>query len=310
MHARDWRVSPRQARFSSDTAGLVWELLSGKLRAMNESAAHVENVRLAAAKITAALGDLRPRIAIILGSGLGGLARLVENPVTLAYRDLPGFPILTVAGHAGQVILGRLNGVPVIVLNGRKHFYETSDAYPLKTMIRAMKAVGIETLFLSNAAGSLRAHIGVSELMLITDHINFLGLNPLVGANDEAFGPRFFSVTDAWDLELRTKIKTAARQTGVTLHEGVYVAFRGPSFETPAEIRMVQGWGGDAVGMSSVPDCLIARHCGLKVAGVSCITNMGAGLSAENLTHAHTLENAGKGAGAFEQLVLAAVKVL
>ena len=277
---------------------------------MNESGSHVENVRLSAAKITAALAGARPRIALILGSGLGGLARKVQNPVSLAYRDLPGFPELTVAGHAGQLITGRLNGVPVVVLNGRKHFYETGDAYPLKTMIRAVRAAGVETLFLSNAAGSLRPHIKVSELMVITDHINFLGLNPLVGPNDETFGPRFFSVTDAWDPELRTKLKAVAQQTGVTLHQGVYVAFRGPSFETPAEIRMVQGWGGDAVGMSSVPDCLIARHCGLKVVGVSCITNMGAGLSTENLTHSHTLENAGKGAGAFEQLVLAAVKVL
>ena len=277
---------------------------------MNEVQLHAENVRLSAARITAALAGTRPKTALILGSGLGGLAQRVENAVTLAYRDLPGFPELTVAGHAGQLICGRLNGVPVIVLNGRKHFYETSDAYPLKTMIRAIKAVGVETLFLSNAAGSLRPHIKVSELMLITDHINFMGLNPLVGPNDEAFGPRFFSVTDAWDPALRAKILAVAQQTGVTLHQGVYVAFRGPSFETPAEIRMVREWGGDAVGMSSVPDCLIARHCGLKVAGISCITNMGAGLSDENLTHSHTLENAGRGAGAFEQLVLAAVKVL
>jgi xanthosine phosphorylase len=277
---------------------------------MNEASTHAENVRLSAAKITAALGGLKPKIAVILGSGLGGLARLVENPVILAYRDLPGFPVLTVAGHAGQLIIGKLSGVPVIVLNGRKHFYETSDADPLKTLIRSVKAVGVETLFLSNAAGSLRPQIKVSELMLITDHINFMGLNPLVGPNDEAFGPRFFSVTDAWDPALAAKLKAVAQQEAVTLHHGVYVAFRGPSFETPAEIRMVQGWGGDAVGMSSVPDCLIARHCGLKVAGVSCITNMGAGLSSEHLTHAHTLENAGKGAGAFEKLVLAAVKVL
>ncbi len=277
---------------------------------MNEVQLHAENVRQAAAKITAALGGLQPKLAIILGSGLGGLAKRVENPVVLAYADLPGFPVLTVAGHAGQLILGKLNGVPVIVLNGRKHFYETSDAYPLKTMIRSMKAAGVETLFLSNAAGSLRAHIKVSELMLITDHINFLGLNPLVGPNDEAFGPRFFPVADAWDPALGAKIKEVAQQQGVTLHQGVYVAFRGPSFETPAEIRMAQGWGGDAVGMSSVPDCLIARHCGMKVAGVSCITNMGAGLSDEKLSHAHTLENAAKGAGAFEKLVLAAVKVL
>ncbi len=284
--------------------------LSAKLGAMTEAAAHAGNVREAAAKITAALGGLRPRIALILGSGLGGLAKRVEQPVTLAYRDLPGFPELTVAGHAGQLIVGALDGVPVIVLHGRKHFYETGDAYPLKTMIRAVRAAGVETLFLSNAAGSLRTHIKVSELMLITDHINFMGLNPLVGPNDEAVGPRFFSMTDAWDPALRAKLRIAAQQAGVTLHEGVYVAFRGPSFETPAEIRMARGWGGDAVGMSSAPDCLIARHCGLKVAGVSCITNMGAGLSDEQLTHSHTLENAGKGAAAFEKLVLAAVKVL
>ena len=277
---------------------------------MNEVQLHAENVRQAAAKITAALGGLKPKIALILGTGLGGLARLVENPVVLAYTDLPGFPLLTVAGHAGQLIIGQLGGVPVIVLNGRKHFYETSDAYPLKTMIRAMKVAGVETLFISNAAGSLRPHIGVSELMLITDHINFLGLNPLVGPNDESFGPRFLPVSDAWDAGLRTKLKAVAQQQGVKLHEGVYVAFRGPSFETPAEIRMAQGWGADAVGMSSVPDCLIARHCGLKVAGISCITNMGAGLSDEILTHAHTIAMAARGAGAFEKLVLAAVKVL
>lgn len=277
---------------------------------MTEQQQHVENVRQSAAKIAAACGSLAPKIALILGSGLGGLAAKVQDAVVIAYRDLPGFPILTVAGHAGQLIVGKLDGVPVIVLNGRKHFYETTDAYPLKTMIRAVKAAGVETLFLSNAAGSLRAHIGVSQLMLITDHINFLGLNPLTGPNDDAFGPRFFPVSDAWDPGLRAKIKAVAQREGVTLHEGVYVAFRGPSFETPAEIRMAQGWGGDAVGMSSVPDCLIARHCGLKVAGVSCITNMGAGLSDEHLTHAHTLENASRGAAAFEKLVIAAVKEL
>lgn len=277
---------------------------------MNEVQLHAENVRQSAALITAALGGLRPKIALILGSGLGGLAARVEGAVALAYKDLPGFPVLTVAGHAGQLIIGKLNGVPVIVLNGRKHFYETHDAYPLKTLIRAVQAVGVETLFLSNAAGSLRPQIKVSELMLITDHINFLGLNPLVGPNDDSFGPRFFPVADAWDKALGAKVKSVAKQQGITLHEGVYVAFRGPSFETPAEIRMAQGWGGDAVGMSSVPDCLIARHCGMKVIGISCITNMGAGLSDEILTHAHTLENAAKGAGAFERLVLGSLPVL
>jgi len=277
---------------------------------MTEQQAHYENIRQSAAMISAALGGLKPRIAVILGSGLGGLAAKVEKPVVLNYRDLPGFPVPTVAGHAGQLLLGKLNGVPVIVFNGRKHFYETHDAYPMKTMLRAVHRVGIDTLFLSNAAGSLRPHIKVSELMLITDHINFLGLNPLVGPNDDEFGPRFVPVTDAWDPELRRRVHAVARREGITLHEGVYVAFRGPSFETPAEIRMAQGWGADAVGMSSVPDCLIARHCGMKVAGVSCITNMGAGLSDEKLSHAHTMENAARGAGAFERLVLAALPEL
>lgn len=246
----------------------------------------------------------------MLGSGLGGLAARLEGAVTVPYAALPGFPVLTVAGHAGNVILGRLGGVPVVVLNGRKHFYETSDPYPLRTMVRTMRALGVETLFLSNAAGSLRAHIKVSELMLITDHINFLGLNPLTGPNDDAFGPRFVPMSEAWDPGLGAKVKGVAARLGITLHSGVYVAFRGPSFETPAEIRMVQGWGGDAVGMSSVPECLIARHCGLRVVGVSCITNMGAGLSDEKLSHAHTLENASKGAADFERLVIGAVKVL
>ncbi len=277
---------------------------------MNDASIHAENVRQAAAALTTALGDLRPRIAVVLGSGLGGLAARLEGAVTVPYAALPGFPVLTVAGHAGNVILGRLGGVPVVVLNGRKHFYETSDPYPLRTMVRTMRALGVETLFLSNAAGSLRAHIKVSELMLITDHINFLGLNPLTGPNDDAFGPRFVPMSEAWDPGLGAKVKGVAARLGITLHSGVYVAFRGPSFETPAEIRMVQGWGGDAVGMSSVPECLIARHCGLRVVGVSCITNMGAGLSDEKLSHAHTLENASKGAADFERLVIGAVKVL
>lgn len=246
----------------------------------------------------------------MLGTGLGGLADRLEDVATLAYSDLPGFPRLTVKGHAGLVHVGRLDGVPVIVLNGRKHFYETSDPYPLKTMIRSVQRAGADTLFLSNAAGSLRAHMRVSELMLIRDHINFLGLNPLTGPNDDEFGPRFFPVHDAWDPELRQRMRSVAATHGITLHEGVYVAFRGPSFETPAEIRMAQGWGADAVGMSSVPDCLVARQCGMKVVGVSCLTNMGAGLSDEILTHAHTLAMAARGAAAFERLVIEAVKVL
>ncbi|PHX84822.1 MAG: purine-nucleoside phosphorylase [Opitutia bacterium] len=268
---------------------------------------HVENVKRSAAALTAALAGRAPKLAIVLGSGLGGLAERVEQAVTLTYSELPGFPVLTVQGHTGALVAGKLNGVDVVVLKGRKHFYETDDPYPLKTMVRTLRAVGVEVLFLSNAAGSLRAPIGVSQLMLITDHINALGLNPLTGANDETFGPRFFGMSDAWDAALSEKISQAAIAEMIPLHRGVYLALRGPSFETPAEIRMIKEWGADAVGMSSVPECLIARHCGMKVVGVSCITNMGAGLSDEKLSHEHTLANAAKGAADFERLVLAAV---
>lgn len=271
---------------------------------------HERQVAESAQRIAALAGGRVPRIAIVLGTGLGGLVDRLEGNAGVAYGELPGFPALTVAGHVGRLHVGRLGGVPVLVLAGRKHFYETDDAGPLKVMIRAVRRAGADTLILSNAAGSLRPHMRVSELMLIRDHINFLGLNPLTGPNDDAFGPRFFPVHDAWDPELAARVRGVARAEGITLHEGVYVAFRGPSFETPAEIRMAQGWGADAVGMSSVPECLIARHCGMKVVGLSCLTNMGSGLSDEVLTHAHTLANAARGAAVFERLVIAAVKVL
>ncbi|MFH1158033.1 MAG: purine-nucleoside phosphorylase [Pseudomonadota bacterium] len=268
---------------------------------------HTQNVEGARNIILGRIGTLKPKIAVILGSGLGGLADKVENAVAIPYKDLLGFPALTVVGHAGEMIAGKLNGVDTLVFKGRKHFYETHDAYPMKTMIRAMKAAGVEILFLSNAAGSLQPHIKVGELMMIADHINFMGFNPLVGPNDDAFGPRFPPMTDAWDKQLNQKLREAAQKNGITLHEGVYIAFRGPSFETPAEIRMAQGMGGDAIGMSSVPECLIARHCGLRVAGCSCITNMGAGLSDEKISHEHTLKNAGLAAVNFEKLVMAAL---
>lgn len=266
-------------------------------------AAHLDNVKASAALLKNAAGARLPKMAVILGSGLGGLGQKLQNAVTVPYSDLPGFPTLTVAGHQGEVGIGTLGGADVVVLKGRKHFYETDDSYPLKTMIRSLKMAGIETLFISNAAGSLRMDIKVSELMAITDHINYMGLNPLVGPNDDDFGPRFSPMTDAWDPELRATLKTVGKKCGAPLHEGVYIAFRGPTFETPAEIRMAQTLGADAVGMSSVPDCIIARHCGMKVVGCSMITNMGAGLSDEQLSHDHTMAMAARGAAHFEALV-------
>jgi xanthosine phosphorylase len=271
---------------------------------------HKNNVEQSRGILLKALGARKPKIAIILGSGLGGLADKIENPVRVAYADLPGFPTLTVAGHEGVVVAGTLGGAEVIALKGRKHFYETDDAYPLKTMIRTMKMVGAEVLFVSNAAGSLNKNIGVGEIMLISDHINQMGTSVLAGLNDDNFGPRFVPLTQAWDNDLRDTMKRVAAAENITLHEGVYIAVRGPTFETPAEIRMFANMGGDAIGMSSVPDCIIANHCGLRVVGASCITNMGAGLSDEKLSHAHTLENAAKVAGSFERLVTAAVRRL
>lgn len=271
---------------------------------------HRQNVEASARIVQSRLGALKPRVAIILGSGLGGLGDRVTDAVKIPYGDLPGFPVLTVAGHTGELIAGRLGGADVIAFKGRKHFYETDDPYPLKTMIRTVKALGVETLFVSNAAGALRPDMKVSELMAISDHINYMGLNPLTGANDDDFGPRFVPMTEAWDPHLRAQLIVTAQNAGIALHEGVYMAFRGPTFETPAEIRMAIKMGADAVGMSSVPDCIIARHCGLKVVGCSMLTNMGAGLSDEKLSHAHTLEMAARGAKNFERLVTEFVKTL
>ena len=272
------------------------------------AALHKQNVECARDIIREKIGIIQPKIAVILGSGLGGLAARIKNAVTIPYKDLPGFPVLTVEGHSGEVVAGTLNDVDILAFKGRKHFYETDDAYPLKTLIRTIKALGVEILFLSNAAGSLEENILPGSLMLITDHINFMGFHPLVGPNDDDFGPRFPPMDDAWDPVLSRKLAETAQHEKIPLHEGVYIAFRGPSFETPAEIRMAQKMGADAVGMSSVPDCIIARHCGLRVVGCSCITNMGAGLSEEKLSHALTLETAKRGAVNFERLFAAFVK--
>ena len=269
---------------------------------------HTQNVAKSKEIILSKIKGIAPKIAIILGSGLSGIISKIEDATTIPYSELPGFPELKVEGHIGEAVAGKLNGTDIIVFRGRQHFYETNDAYPLKTLIRTVKAIGVETLFITNAAGSLRKDIGVSELMAITDHINYMGFNPLVGENDDDFGPRFPPMSDAWDKELTSKLQETAKEHNIPLHNGVYIAFRGPNFETPAEIRMAQTLGADAVGMSSVPDCLIARHCGLKVIGCSCITNMGAGLSDEKLSHDHTIENASKGAANFEKLVFEFVK--
>jgi inosine/guanosine/xanthosine phosphorylase family protein len=249
---------------------------------------------LAADHIRTAAGDafVTPRLGLVLGSGLGGLADAVQDATAIPYADLPGFPVGSVVGHAGRLVLGTLEGTPVVVLQGRAHLYEGVPASDLAVPVRTVRALGAETLVLTNAAGSLNAEAGPGSLMALTDHINLMGANPLAGPNDDALGPRFVGLGDAYDLDLRAALRAAADAEGVTLHEGVYLAVAGPSFETPAEIRAFKTLGADAVGMSTVPEVIVARHCGLRVAAVSAITNLAEGMGTEVLSHEHTLENA------------------
>jgi len=248
-----------------------------------------------------------PRIGIVLGSGLGAVADAVADPNVIGYEELPGFPRPTVAGHAGRAMIGDLGGVPVAVLQGRRHLYEGPPVEPIATPIRALRAAGADTLILTNAAGSLRPELGPGNLMAITDHINLTGANPLVGPNDDALGPRFPSLRDAYDPDLRATLHATARDLGTPLADGVYLAVSGPSFETPAEIRAFRALGADAVGMSTVHETIVARHAGLRVAAISTITNLAEGLSAEPLSHEQTLRDAQRAAGALSGLLTAFV---
>jgi purine-nucleoside phosphorylase len=246
----------------------------------------------AASILKSKLGGREPTVAIVLGSGLGGLVEAVADPVTVDYGDLPGFPVPSVQGHGGKLIAGSLGGVDVIMLQGRAHYYEHGKADAMRPAIECLQAAGVTTLILTNAAGSLRRGMGPGELMLVGDHINFAGVNPLIG---ETSPKRFLNMADAYDRDLGVALHAAAREEEVDLHDGVYVWFSGPSFETPAEIRAAKMWGGDAVGMSTVPEVIIARFLGLRVAAISNITNMAAGMSDEVLSHAHTMEQAKAG---------------
>jgi xanthosine phosphorylase len=245
-----------------------------------------------------------PRVGIVLGSGLGAVADAVEDPVVVGYEELPGFPRPTVFGHAGRAVLGTISGVPVAVLQGRAHLYEGGDLDTLRTPVRALRAAGAEIVVLTNAAGSLRPSVGPGSLMAIIDHINMTGVNLLMGPNDDAIGPRFPSLRDAYDPVLLDLLRESAQQVGVELAEGVYLAVSGPSFETPAEIRAYATLGADAVGMSTVQETILARHCGLRVAAVSVITNLAEGMSDEPLSHEQTLRAAETGAGDLSRLLL------
>ncbi len=230
-----------------------------------------------------------PRIAVILGSGWGGLSSHLQQPIALPYADLPGFPQPGVAGHSGTLWLGQLGRHSVAVLAGRQHGYETGAVDGMAVPLQVLQQAGCHTLVQTNAAGSLRADLPAQSLMLLADHLNLPQRSPLIGVADNS---RFVNMVDAYDPALRTHAKRVAQAAGISLSEGVYAWFLGPQFETPAEIRMAQRLGADAVGMSTVPETILARHLGLRVLALSLITNLGAGLSAEPLSHAHTLAQA------------------
>jgi xanthosine phosphorylase len=247
--------------------------------------------------------DAPPRIGIVLGSGLGAVAEEVEDARVLGYDALPGFPRTSVEGHAGRLALGQIRGVPVAVLQGRAHLYEGTDLERLRTPVRALCAAGAEILVLTNAAGSLRPEVGPGRLMLIADHINLTGTNVLVGPNADELGPRFPSLRDAYDPTLRAEMQATAQDLGLELAEGVFLAVSGPSFETPAEIRAFRTLGADAVGMSTVHETIVARHCGLRVVAVSAISNLAEGLSERPLSHEQTLADAAGVAGRLAPLL-------
>ena len=247
--------------------------------------------------------NFKPQVGIILGSGLAELVNEIKDARAIPYAHIPNFFDCSVSGHSGLLHFGYLEGVPVVCMQGRGHYYEGLSGEDIVTPIRTMKFLGVEKLLITNAAGSLKESLQPGNLMLISDHINFQGGNPLVGNNDTAFGPRFLGMEGAYNVDLRKQMLQTAQSLNIPLREGTYVAVLGPVFETPAEIRAFQILGGDAVGMSTVPEVIAAHHCGLKVVAISMITNMGAGMSAEILTHEGTLKGAQLGVKKLQALV-------
>jgi len=254
----------------------------------------------AASIIAAAKPGFKPKVGVILGSGLGPMADDIAEATAIDYRDLPGFPQPSVEGHAGRLSLGKIGDTPVAVLQGRSHFYEHGRADAMKVPVRTLHAVGCEALILTNAGGSLDTAIGPGSVMMITDHINLIQSSPLY---DESGNSRFVDMVGAYDAGLQRQARDAARAVGVALHEGTYVWFSGPHFETPAEVRFARLIGGAAVGMSTVPEVILAREVGMKVAGFSIITNLGAGMGDAPLSHEHTMKVAAGAAAELRRLL-------
>jgi purine-nucleoside phosphorylase len=255
-----------------------------------------------AAKAIRKRTPLEPNVAIILGSGLGGLSKSISDAVRIPFKEIPGFPEVTVAGHEGAVIVGSLGGREIVALSGRFHMYEGHPAALAAFPVRVFHALGAHDLFVSNAAGGISPRLAVGDLMMISDHLNLMGTNPLVG-EAEAGEVRFPDMTDAYNPGLRWLLRTTAEALGIKLREGVYAGLLGPSYETPSEVKMLRLLGADAVGMSTVPEVIVARALGMRVAGVSCITNAAAGVTGAALSHEEVLETTRQVSASFESLV-------
>ena len=252
--------------------------------------------------------DFIPKVAIVLGSGLGDYADTIQVVAQVPYGDIEGFPVSTVPGHDGRFIFGYVDDVPVVCMKGRVHYYEGYDISDVVLPIRLMKLLGAEILFLTNASGGVNTSFHAGDLMLITDHISCFAPNPLIGANIEELGTRFPDMTQVYDGALQTIIKAAARERHIFLQQGVYAQLTGPSFETPAEIRMLRTLGCDAVGMSTAVEAVAAAHMGMKICGISCVCNLAAGMTVNPLTHKEVQEAADKAAPMFKSLVTESVK--
>lgn len=246
---------------------------------------------------------IRPSIGLVLGSGLGVLADQIENSVAIHYSHIPHFPVSTVEGHAGEMLIGTLAGKPVLLMKGRFHMYEGYAAETVSFPVRVMKQLGIRTLLVTNAAGGINTGFEPGDLMLIKDHINFMFQNPLIGPNDSRIGVRFPDLSEAYSKRLRALAGKVGEASGIPLKEGVYAGLLGPSYETPAEIRMLRTLGADAVGMSTVPETIAARHAGIEVLGISCISNMAAGMLDQPLSHQEVMETAERVKSTFIRLV-------
>lgn len=264
-----------------------------------ESAAYIRTVT-----------DKIPQVGLVLGSGLGDYADKITDAVIIPYSAIPSFPVSTVEGHAGQFVIGQCGGKTVIAMQGRFHYYEGYSQAEITIPIRVMKLLGVTHLVLTNAAGGINMDFSGGTLMMINDHINFSGDNPLIGENLGQFGPRFPDMSSVYDLQTNLRLAKAAKRQGIDLQQGVYMMFSGPCYETPAEIRMARVLGADAAGMSTVPEAIVANHCGMKVTGISCITNMAAGVSPTPLNHQEVVETANRVKGTFTQVIDLLLEIL